>query len=105
MNTAPTPRPPGTVSTIRGRWQRPMLAWATRVLLVASLVTTVAPREIRAALAVAVVAAVVAVPLLRVGWLVFRWNQEHDRRFVAAGSALLLVVGIGGLLAALGVGS
>lgn len=82
-----------------------MLAWATRVLLVASLVTTVAPREIRAALAVAVVAAVVAVPLLRVGWLVFRWNQEHDRRFVAAGSVLLLVVGIGGLLAALGVGS
>ncbi len=99
--TAP---PPGAVSTIRGRWQRPALTWTTRVVLVVAAASIVIPDPLRTGLAIAVVAAVVAVPLLRVAWLVFRWHQEHDRRFVAIGATLLTVIAVGGLLSALGVG-
>ena len=56
-------------------------------------------------MATVVVVAVVSVPLLRVGWLVHRWRQERDGRFVAIGLALLAVVAAGAALAALGVGS
>ena len=99
------PRPPGEVSSIRGHWQRPVLTWTTRLVLVVALVSVVLPGDVRRAVAVAACAAVVAGPLLRVAWLVFRWHQEHDRRFVAAGAGLLVVVGTGATLAALGVGS
>lgn len=96
--------PPGEVSTIRGRWQRPALTWTTRVALAVAAASIVAPAPVGSALAVAAVAAVVAVPLLRVAWLVFRWHQEDDARFVAAGTTLLVVIGVGALLSALGVG-
>ncbi len=99
-----TPIPPGVVSRVRGRWQRPVLTWTTRALLVVALVSVVVPDPARTVLAVAVVAAVVAAPLLRVAWLVLRWTHEHDRRFAVAGTGLLAVIGLGGTLAALGVG-
>ena len=98
------PRPPGVVSSIRGRWQRPVLTWTTRVVLAVALVSVALPGDARRTVAVVACAAVVAGPLLRVAWLVFRWHQEHDRRFVSAGVALLVVVGTGATLAALGVG-
>lgn len=103
----PDPRPPipgGTVSTIRGHWQRPALAWTTRTVIVLGLLSVVLPERASMPVAVAVVSAVIATPLLRVVWLVHRWRQEHDRRFVAAGLALLALVASGALLSALGVG-
>ena len=104
--TAPRPPiPAGRVSTIRGRWQAPVLTWVTRVVIVLGLLTTVLPEAASIALATVVVGAVVATPLLRVLWLVHRWRQEHDRRFVAMGLALLGVIAAGAALAALGVGS
>jgi 4-hydroxybenzoate polyprenyltransferase len=102
------PRPPipgGQVSTIRGRWQAPALTWTTRVVLVAGLVSVVLPDVAGIAVATAVVAVVIATPLLRVAWLVWRWHQEHDQRFVSIGLVLLAVIGAGAALAALGVGS
>lgn len=102
------PRPPipgGQVSTIRGRWQAPALTWTTRVVLAAGLLTLVLPGTAGVAVATAVVAVVVATPLLRVAWLVWRWHQEHDRRFVTIGLVLLAVIGAGAALAAIGVGS
>lgn len=108
MTPAPQPSrapiPAGQVSTIRGRWQKPALAWTTRVVIVLGLLSVVLPERPAEALATAVVAAVVAAPLLRVAWLVHRWRQERDRRFVALGAALLVVVATGALLSALGVG-
>lgn len=98
-------RPPGVVSTIRGRYQAPGLAWLTRILVVLGLVTVVLPDQARIAVATVVVGGVIAGPLLRVAWLVFRWSQERDRRFILLGSALLAVVGVGVVLAALGLGS
>lgn len=97
--------PPGRVSTIRGRWQRPALTWTTRALLVVALLGWVLPDPVGDALALAAVVVVAAVPLLRVAWLILRWAQEEDGRFVLTGSALLVVVAVGAVLAALGVGS
>jgi len=98
------PIPPGEVSTVRGRWQAPALAWTTRAVIVAGLLSAVLPGAAGIAVATAVVAVIVAAPLLRVLWLVHRWRQEGDRRFVGLGLALLAVVGAGAGLAAAGVG-
>ena len=49
----------------------------------------------------AAVAVVMATPLLRVLWLIVRWVQERDWRFVAVASGLLVVVGLGAVLALL----
>lgn len=87
-----------TVSGVRGRWQIPALTWVTRVLLAAALAGTLLPGGAGVGLRTAVVATVVAVPLLRVAWLVGRWSYERDRVFVAVGVGLLAVVGGGALL-------
>lgn len=99
------PIPGGAVSTIRGRLQAPALTWASRVAILLGVASALVPDPAARTLATAVVAMVVAVPLLRVAWLVFRWRQERDARFVGLGLALLGVVGLGALLAAAGVGS
>ncbi len=96
--------PAGEVSTIRGRWQAPGLTWLTRAVLAVSLVGGLLGGPVGRAMAVGAVSAIVAAPLLRIGWLIVRWGQERDRRFVVTGLALLVVVASGGVLAALGVG-
>ncbi len=100
-----TPIPEGAVSTIRGRIQAPVLIWLTRVVMVIGVVGAVLPGEAGIAVATAAVGAVTAAPLVRVAWLVFRWWQERDRRFIAVGLALLTVVLVGAVLSALGVGT
>lgn len=103
-----TPRPPipgGRVSTIRGRWQAPALTWVTRAVIALGLLSAVLRGSARTAVATVAVTVVVAVPIIRVMWLVHRWRQEHDRRFVGVGLALLGVIAVGAALAALGVGS
>jgi 4-hydroxybenzoate polyprenyltransferase len=103
--SARQPIPGGAVSTIRGRIQVPALTWTTRAVMALGLVSALLPDDARIAAATVVVAAVVAVPLLRVAWLVHRWRQERDARFVRLGLALLAVVAAGAALAARGVGS
>ncbi len=105
MSDQRTPIPAGTVSTIRGRWQAPALTWLTRLVLVAAVLGAVVPGSVGMASSTAAVVAVVAAPLVRVAWLVWRWLQEGDHRFVAIGLGLLLVVAVGAVLAALGIGS
>lgn len=105
MTAARSPIPGGTVSQISGRFQAPALSWLTRVVLVLSLVGGLLGGSVGRLVATAAVAAIVATPLLRLAWLILRWTQERDRRFVVTGSALLAVVALGGALAALGVGS
>ncbi len=100
-----SPIPSGTVSTIRGHYQAPGLTWITRVMMIAGVLGAVLPGRAGIAVATAAVVAVIATPLLRVAWLIFRWTQEHDRRFILTGVALLAVVGLGAALSALGVGS
>ena len=108
MTGEATPREPipgGAVSAIRGRMQAPALTWVTRVVLGLGVLSVLLSDQARTAVATAVVAAVVVVPLLRVLWLVHRWRQERDRRFAGMGLALLGVIAAGAALAALGVGS
>ena len=104
MTDAHTPNPPGRVSTIRGHYQGPALTWLTRTVIVTGVLGAALPGGVGVAIATASVAAVVAAPLVRVAWLVFRWTQERDRRFVVLGSALLAVVAAGAALSAAGVG-
>lgn len=102
------PRPPipsGRVSTVRGRWQGPALTWVTRVVIALGLLAAVLPEPAGTVTATVAVAAVIATPLLRVAWLVHRWREEGDRRFVALGTWLLAVIALGAGLAAVGLGS
>ncbi|MFV0526126.1 MAG: hypothetical protein ACK5RL_16695 [Acidimicrobiales bacterium] len=96
------PIPPGRVSTIRGRWQRPVLRRLSQIILALAVVGTFLPESARHVVAVTVVALVMVSPLSRVAWLVFRWWQERDRTFIAIGLGLLGVVAFGGVLAYLG---
>ncbi len=98
------PIPSGTVSSIRGRFQAPALTWLTRLVVVVGVVGATLPGAAGIAVATAAVVAVAAAPLLRVLWLVFRWGQEGDRRFVVVGLGLLGVIALGAVLSALGVG-
>ncbi|MDP3712783.1 MAG: hypothetical protein Q8R60_09905 [Mycobacteriales bacterium] len=93
------------MSTIRGYWQAPWLRRATQLVLALSLLASVLPGAARDAVAWTAIALVIAAPLLRLTWLLHRWRQEQDHRFVVLGAAVLLVVGTGAALAALGVGS
>lgn len=48
----------------------------------------------------AVVGLLVAVPVVRLGWLAVRWARLGDWRFAVAGMGLLAVMAAGALLAA-----
>ncbi|MDZ7679712.1 MAG: hypothetical protein U5K29_14310 [Acidimicrobiales bacterium] len=50
-------------------------------------------------LAYGFVALIVAVPVLRVGWLTLRWFRRHDLRFALVGLAVLGVVTFAGATA------
>ena len=86
------------MSSIRGRWQIPALTWVTRIMLAVAVVGAFAPSAVGTPLQTGVVATAIAVPLLRVVWLIHRWRQERDWIFVGLGVALLLVVGAGALI-------
>ena len=47
------------------------------------------------------VGAIVALPLLRVVWLIATWKRQRDTRFVVLGSLLLALVALGFVLALL----
>lgn len=104
MTVGRDPIPAGAVSSIRGRIQAPALTWLTRLVVVVGVLGAALPGDVGIVVATIAVGAVMAAPLLRVLWLVFRWKQESDRRFIAVGTALLAVIGLGALLSALGVG-
>jgi len=104
MSETRQPVPPGGVSSIQGRRQGPALQVAAGLALVAATVGLALPGAVGEALTVTSVAVVSATPLLRVTWLIYRWSEERDWRFVVLGVALLGVVGLGALLALAGVG-
>jgi len=90
------------VSRVRGRYQAPALRAVVVVAWILALASVVVDGW--ASMGRLAVGLVIATPLLRVAWLIFRWIQDGDRRLVIAGLALLAVVGSGALLAAAGLG-
>ena len=76
--------------------------WLRRaVLLVAVLavVTLLLPVDAAEKLGAVLVCLLIALPLARVLWFVQRWVRRGDLRFAAIAAGVLLVVGVGALLA------
>ena len=91
------------MSARRVRYER--IIWAMRitirVALAAAVVGTVVPGDVGRAASAAAVGFIIAAPLLRVGWLAYRWWRWGDRAFASVAAALLLVVGTGTAIATL----
>ena len=89
------------MSTERVRYEN--MIWALRVTkrvaLVVALLATVTPGAAGRSAGAAAVGLVVAAPLLRVGWLAYRWWRRDDRAFASVAAALLVVVGAGAAIA------
>ena len=89
------------MNTNRIRYER--IIWALRitkwVALVAALAAMVLPGDAGSAAAAAAVGLVIAAPLVRVSWLSYRWWRWGDRAFATVAASLLLIVGIGAVLA------
>ncbi|HEY4409483.1 MAG TPA: hypothetical protein VGO87_06350 [Acidimicrobiia bacterium] len=87
----------------RIRYERMM--WAlrvtARVTFVAALAGTVLPGDNGRKASAVAVGLVIATPLVRVGWLAYRWWRWGDRRFASVAASLLLVVGTGTAIAVL----
>lgn len=90
------------ISHVTGRRQAIALRWIMRVAIVLAAVSFVAPAPFDGTTATAALVLVAATPVARIGWLIFRWSQERDLRFVAVGVLLLAVVATGALVSALG---
>jgi hypothetical protein len=89
------------MTTNRVRYER--IIWALQitkwVALVAASAAIVLPGDAGRATAAAAVGLVIAAPLVRVSWLSYRWWRWGDRAFAAVAASLLLIVGIGAVLA------
>ena len=73
-------------------------------MLALSVAASVVAGPLRDALAGTAIGLIIAAPLVRLCWLMHRWRQEHDRRFVLAGLGVLAIVTAGAALAATGLG-
>jgi hypothetical protein len=81
-----------------------LVRWLDRTVVVAAVLAAaglLVPGRAGDDVAGAAVAVVVAAPLLRVVWLEVAWARTGDRRFVAVGAVLLLVIATGTVLALL----
>lgn len=87
-----------TVSMLTGRRQGPWLRATARLLAVLALAGTILPGAGGTVAARLAIVVVTATPLLRVGWVIYRLHQEHDRRYVRVGVALLSAVALGVLV-------
>lgn len=88
-------------SGITGRRQAIGLRLVTAFASLLAALAILGPEPIALVAGAAAVAVVAAAPLLRVLWLVIRWWQERDYRFVLIGLALLGVIATGSLIALL----
>ncbi len=87
------------ISQVTGRRQALGLRGVTGFTALAAAAALLLPGAVGERAGLVAIGAVIATPLIRVGWLVGRWWQEHDLRFVAVGAALLGVMGVGAALA------
>lgn len=90
------------ISRVTGRRQGPALRRATIIAWVLAGIGTLSGSQPFATAGAVAIALVIGVPLLRVGWLMFRWTQERDWGFVWVAAALLGVIAVAGLVALAG---
>lgn len=91
-----------TISRVQGRMQGPALRVITIVAWVLAGIGAITDHGLLRLAGVLAVCLVTATPLLRVGWLVFRWIQERDWRFVWTALALMAVIAVAGVVAMVG---
>ncbi|HEX6300419.1 MAG TPA: hypothetical protein VF148_08145 [Acidimicrobiia bacterium] len=91
-----------TISIIQGRRQGPALRMITIVAWVLAGIGAITDHGLLRLAGILAVYLVTATPLLRVGWLVFRWIQERDWRFVWTALALMAVIAIAGVVSLVG---
>lgn len=90
------------ISRVTGRRQGPALRRITTVAWILAGLGALSGSQPFATAGVVAIALVMAAPLLRVGWLMFRWIQERDWRFVWTAAGLLGVIVVAGLFALIG---
>ena len=73
------------------------LRWAVGVVAIAAVLASV-DDPLQRASSVLVVAILIAVPLLRICWLVVRWFRRGDPKFALVGCGVLAVVMVGVIL-------
>lgn len=88
-----------SVSVISGRRQAPALRFITIAAWVLASIGAVSTGRWAQAAGVAAIGLVTAAPLLRVGWLIYRWVQERDLRFVWTAVGLLVIIAVGAVAA------
>ncbi|HXV69795.1 MAG TPA: hypothetical protein VEB69_00170 [Acidimicrobiia bacterium] len=88
-----------TVSRVTGRRQGPILRATTRIAWVLAGLGALSESQPFLTAGVIAVVLVTAAPLLRVTWLILRWTQERDWRFVWTAAALLGVIFVAGFIA------
>lgn len=67
-------------------------------VVVLCAVALVASDDVAGSAAAGLLALLVAIPLVRVAWLVVRWFRRGDRRYAAVGLFVLAVAALGWLL-------
>jgi hypothetical protein len=91
--------PPPNPRAGRQRYLLGFLRTALAVTAVCAVGAIPATGETAETLARVMVGLLIAVPVLRVGWLLVRWMRTHDWRFAAAAVTLLAVMATGSLIA------
>ena len=71
---------------------------ATAVAMALATIAVLVPGSVGRAAGTAAVAALVAVPLLRVVWLAQRWYRRGDRLYGTVACGLLAIVGVAALV-------
>lgn len=83
--------------------QAGQLVWRTLLFAAAlALVGVLLPSSIGKPVEIASISIVVAIPLLRVVWLIKRWSSVRDTRYVRWAILLLVLVAVGPALALFG---
>jgi hypothetical protein len=90
------------ISHVTGRRQGPALRGLTILAWILAGLGALSGSQPFAAVGVVAVVLVTAAPLLRVGWLIFRWMQERDWRFVWTAVTLLGVIAVASVVALVG---
>lgn len=89
------------VSIVTGRRQRPALRLITGIAWVLAGVGAWGADGWVRWVGIGALSLVIAAPILRVLWLIRRWAQEGDWRFVSIGAGLLGVIAAGAVVAVL----
>lgn len=94
-------RPPRTGPPGRGRMLITPLRAVAMAAFVLAVIGSVAPTEAAERAAGVMLAALIGVPLVRVGFFSARWWQLGDRRYAIVTALLLAEIGVSAALSAL----